>query len=417
MKMQLFPSSLSGTVAAIPSKSDAHRLLICASLADRPSRITLPILSQDLEATCRCLHALGAGFTRDGDDWIVSPIESVPKDPFLDCGESGSTFRFLLPVAAALTDRSHFVGSGRLPARPIEALKHTLEQHGMRFSAEHLPFTMEGTLESGEFLIPGNISSQYITGLLLAATRLPGRTVIRRTTALESAAYIDITCQALQRFHLFVAPIEDGWEIPAHHSLRAPGSIRVEGDWSNAAFFLVSGAINHPIQVTGLDMNSPQGDKYVLDLLQQFGAAVRMTAQGIQVSPGRLKGTTVDIREIPDALPALAVLAACSEGTTHFTHGARLRLKESDRLSTVMEMIRSLGGTAWLDGDCLHVEGSSLQGGTVDGAGDHRIVMASAIAAAVCRQPVILLGAEAANKSYGHFFEDYQSLGGIAHVI
>lgn len=418
MNVTITPAPLTGTLPAVPSKSDAHRALICAALADRPTTLWLPRTSADIEATCGCLRSLGADITRRDDHVTVRPISSVPEHPVLDCGESGSTFRFLLPVAAAICSSSvRFTGRGRLPERPIGPLKAAMESHGVAFSGETLPFELSGRLTGGAYSLPGNVSSQYITGLLLAFPKLALDSTLTLTTALESAAYVDITLHALSRFGVQVWAAGGVYRMPGAQTFRSPGKISVDGDWSNAAFFLAAGALGRSLTLTGLDLHSPQGDKAVLALLRTFGARVMVSGCDVTLSPGPLTGGAVDVSEIPDLLPVLAVTAACGSGQTRFTNARRLRLKESDRLASTSAMLRSLGGSVQELPNGLIVQGGGLTGGTVDGCNDHRIVMAAAIAAICCTVPVTITGAEAVSKSYPAFFEDYTKLGGVVHVL
>lgn len=417
MEILIQPGSMSGTLPAIPSKSDAHRLMICAALGDRPTQLQCSATSKDLEATAQCLRALGGSVEWDGAIMTITPITQPLECPQLHCGESGSTFRFLLPVAAALCDRVAFTGEGRLPQRPIGALKKAMEEQGIQFSQPNLPFETRGRLAAGTYTLPGNISSQYITGLLLALPLCSGDSTILLSTKLESAAYVEITLHALAKFGIQIENLDQGWRIPGGQTFRSPGMLAVEGDWSNASFFLAAGALGQPVTLTGLNTQSPQGDKAVLEVLNQFGASILVEEHAITVSPGVLKGITVDVSEIPDALPILAVVAACAQGETRFVNAARLRLKESDRLTSTAALLHALGGQVWEEPEGLRVRGGSLAGGTVDGWNDHRIVMAAAIAALRCDAPVTILGAEAMNKSYPGFLEHYTALGGTAHVL
>lgn len=417
MDVRLTPAPLRGTLSAIPSKSEAHRLLICAALADRPTELWLPGTSADLSATERCLWALGAGTVRRGEFIVVSPISDLPEAPFLDCGESGSTLRFLLPVAAALADRVRLTGRGRLPQRPIGALREAMKDRGTVFSRETLPLETRGRLHGGAFSLPGDVSSQYITGLLLAMPLLAEDSVLTLRTHLESAGYVEITLRALRRFGVEIERDGSRYRVRGGQSFRSPGQLRTEGDWSNAAFFLAAGALGAPVGVAGLDAASPQGDQAAAALLERFGAGVERS-DVVSVSPAPLRGCEIDLADIPDLLPVLAVLAACAEGETRFVNGGRLRLKESDRLKTTAALLTALGGDVWELPDGLIVRGRPrLAGGTVDGANDHRIVMAAAVAAIRCAQPVTIRGAEAVEKSYPAFFADYQKLGGNVHVL
>lgn len=423
MDRVISPRQLGGRIAAIPSKSDAHRLLFCAALADGESAIIVGTgeLSADIHATMACIRALGGGAAVEGDTIRVTPIDRarliVPVT--CDCGESGSTARFLLPIAAMLATRAPItlVGHGRLPARPFASLCTALRAGGATVDRDLLPITVFGGLRAGNYRIAGNISSQYITGLLLALPALGESSRIDLTTPLESRGYIDMTLSTLARFGVDVTPDATGYTVPAC-PYRTPGRIIADGDWSNAAFWLCAGAIASPITVTGLSHASRQGDRAVLDALRAFGATVEDTADAVTVSPAPLRGITLSVADIPDLVPVLAVVASLAAGETRFTEAGRLRLKESDRLATVAGLITDLGGQAHIDDDTLVVIGQAhLRGGTTDSANDHRIAMAAAIAALGCTSPVILHRAEAVAKSYPAFWADYARLSGASDEI
>lgn len=412
--VNIISNKLNGTVKAIPSKSEAHRLLICAALADGETVLEMDRTSEDIEATARCLRSLGADIKRDKDAMVVSPVVLSDEAPLLDCGESGSTFRFMLPVAAAVTDKVSFVGQGRLPQRPISDLMNAMKDNGVAFSADMLPFSTVGKLNSGCFELPGNVSSQYITGLLLAMPMLEGDSEIKLTVPLESASYVDITVEAMKAFGVNV---DGAWKIKGGQRYHSPGKLKVGGDWSNGAFFLCAGALGDAVTVKGLDRTSAQGDRAVVDILRRFGAKVDENSDGVTVSPGKLKGIDIDATDIPDLLPVLSVVAAFAEGETRFYNAQRLKLKESDRLASTTELLTALGGKAQWDGEVFTVYGGGLVGGRINSWGDHRIVMSAAIAAIGCSENVMITGAEAVNKSYPAFFEDYNMLGGKANVI
>jgi len=411
------PAQLSGTIPAIASKSDAHRLLILAALSQGETRLRMEQRSEDIDATIGCLRALGATIEVLPDGVLVRGIEQPNENPLLDCGESGSTFRFLLPVAAALCESARFTGGGRLPERPIGELMTVMQAHGVAFSAERLPFSTSGRLAGGAFSLPGNVSSQYLTGLLLALPLVAQDSTISLTTRLESAAYVDITLHALKRFGVRVS-VENGvYAVSGGQTLQSPGECRVDGDWSNAAFFLAAGALGKPVTLTGLHLDSPQGDKAILDALRKFGALVETTADTVTVSPANLVGCTIDVSETPDLLPILAVLGAGASGETRLVNAARLRLKESDRLASVSAMLRALGGRVEEQPDALVITGGRLAGGTVESCRDHRIAMSAAIAAILCESSVTILGADAVKKSYPAFYHDFNQLGGHADVV
>jgi 3-phosphoshikimate 1-carboxyvinyltransferase len=417
MNVRIVPCPLSGEIEAISSKSDAHRLLILAALSDGTTHIRINQRSDDIDATIGCLCAMGAQIEVNPDEITVHGIRTFADDSLLDCRVSGSTFRFLLPVAAACCGSARFTGSGRLPDRPIRELTRVMQSHGVCFSAERLPFSISGRLHGGAYELPGNISSQYLTGLLLALPMAEERSTITLTTNLESAAYVDITLSALNRFSVRVSAEDGVYTISGRQRCVSPGSVRADGDWSNAAFFLAAGALGNTIRLNGLNMESPQGDKAILDILRKFGANVSVADDAVTVSPAILSGFEIDVGEIPDLLPILAVVAACAKGETHFFNAARLRLKESDRLHTTAKLINGLGGYATESSDGLVIRGGTLYGGTVDSFHDHRIAMAAAIAAIRCQGPVTILDAGSAAKSYPTFYEDYKKLGGNADVV
>lgn len=417
MKVIITPKALSGSVEAIPSKSYVHRLLICCALADARTRFELPFLSEDIEATAACLRALGADITYDGSIINITPIASPADYAELDCGESGSTLRFLLPVAAVTAKEARFTGSGRLPFRPLSALTDEMKRHGVRFDKDTLAFNISGRLTGGEYNIAGNVSSQFISGLLIALARTEGDSVIKVTTKLESISYIDLTVEVLRQFGVSVELTDGGYRVRGGQTFGAPKKIKPEADWSNAAFFLAAGAVAGDVRVTGLSPSSLQGDKRIVKLLKRFGAGIVQTESSVRVSAGRLNGFDTDVSDIPDLLPALAVAAAFAEGKSVFYNAGRLRLKESDRLSSTLEMLRSLGGQAEISEDTLTVFGGGLRGGTVDSFNDHRIVMAAATAACGCTNQVVINGAQAADKSYPSFFKDYERLGGEICVV
>lgn len=421
MDIRITPSPLRGTLRAIASKSDAHRCLICAALCDTPTEVVISELNRDIEATMGCLSALGTGFSQIQEGvWRVMPIAQKPKQAVLDCCESGSTLRFLLPVAAALCQTTRVEGAGRLPQRPLSPLREEMEFHDCSFDAAHLPFTMKGTLTAGEFTLPGNISSQYITGLLFALPLLAGDSNILLTTPLESAGYVSMTLRTLARFNIDITPLPNGggYHIKGGQRYCSPGRIAAEGDWSNAAFWLAAGAMCAPITVTTLDADTVQGDSKIVPLLRRFGAHAETDGSHAVVSPQALSGINIDATEIPDLVPILSVVACAAVGTTKITNAARLRIKESDRLQTIAKSLNALGGKVLELPDGLIIKGTGgLRGGLVNSFNDHRIAMAMSIASAICTGDVIIQDATAVEKSYPRFFEDFKRLGGKVDVI
>ena len=391
MDLRIFPGKLAGQTAAIPSKSQAHRLLICAALADGPTQLHCAQSNRDLDATAACLNALGAEVRATETGFSVRPMEHIPAKATLPCGESGSTLRFLLPLAAALGVEATFRLEGRLPQRPLSPLWEELERKGCQLSRP-TPDTIlcRGQLQPGSFRLSGSISSQYFTGLMLALPLISGSSRLLVQGELESKPYVDMTQQTLALFGVQA----DLGEIQGFQRYQSPGRVTVEGDWSNAAFFLTAQALGSPVSVTGLNLDSAQGDREIRNLLQSMETC-----------------STISGAQIPDLIPILAVFAACRQGAV-FTHIQRLRMKESDRVASTLAMITALGGHGWADADTMTISGTGLTGGQVDAHNDHRIAMASAIAATCCSQPVILLDAQCVQKSDPHFWEVYAQLGG-----
>lgn len=406
MKAYIRNGSLSGTVRAVTSKSCAHRLLICAAMADAPTTVKIETENADMKATVRCLNALGAKIERTTEGYDVIPADwSVSRTAVLDCGESGSTLRFMLPVAARLPKGSsvRLTGSGRLPERPNTALVQAMRQHGVFVSSEFLPMTVEGPIEDGIYTLPGNISSQYVTGLLMALPTLPHMSCIRYTTEVASASYVKLTVAAMKAFGVEVHTTLGGYDIPGNQAFHSPGSVRAEGDWSNAAFWMAARALGSDVQVTGLDMDSPQGDRAILRALDS------MRGPG-----GKLYGVHIDAADIPDLVPVLAVVATQAEGDTVFFNAGRLRIKECDRLAAMRENLAKLGANVEETEDGLIVHGRTrLHGGEVDSFNDHRIAMAMAIAATAADGTVVIRDAGAVRKSYPAFYEDFAALGGM----
>ncbi len=379
MDIKITPSHLRGTVSAPPSKSHAHRLMVALALSGNEIPKAF-CTSADTKATCSALSELHDG-----------------GNP--DCGESGTTLRFLLPIATALGVNVTFTGHGRLPERPMAALTDTLRANGVEISADSLPITVSGKLRPGVFKIPGFISSQFISGLLFALPLLNADSKIIIEGKRESVGYIDMTLKTLSDFSIKVEKTDCGFDIKGNQKYIKPECCCIEGDWSNAAFFICMNALGGDIAVTGLDEKSLQSDRAVSELVSKLGK-------------------TIDISQCPDLFPVLAVTACGTVGDTKFINAERLRIKESDRIAAVEEMINALGGSAESTENTLTAHGTGqLSGGEIDSANDHRIVMAAATAACICSEPVTIHGAQAVDKSYPNFFEDYKMLGGKADVI
>ncbi len=372
MDIIITPGPLSGSISAPPSKSCAHRILICAAIANKPSCITWGPMGRDVQATIDCLRALGARIEEVNGHLYISPIQIPNDNVLLPCAESGSTLRFLLPLVGALGVEATFVLEGRLAQRPLSPLWEEMQRMGCQLSRPtENTILCKGQLRSGTYKLSGAVSSQFISGLLMAIPLL-GSSQIEITGKLVSQPYVDLTLDILHR-----------------------RPTAVEGDWSNAAFFLAANALGNHIYVDGLREHSCQGDRAVLRLLRKLEDNIVISAN-----------------DVPDLIPILSVVASCKKGAA-FTDISRLRQKESDRIEAIVSLLQALGGKAEASKNKLIVYPASLIGGTVDSKNDHRIAMAAAIAAGVCKENVTILGAECVNKSYSSFWEDYKQLGGM----
>ena len=418
MEIKITPRKLEGTIEAMPSKSHAHRLLIARKLSELQGSaleggIEIPPFSDDIEATMACIKQLDK------------------NTPYLECRESGSTLRFMLPVVMALKDSATFLGTGRLPDRPLSPLKEEMERHGCRFRMGSNKNTdrfkeicsVSGRLVPGDYVLAGNVSSQFITGLLFALPLLEDDSTITLTTELESAGYVDMTLDVLESFNIEVdvSKTENGflkYSVPGNQVYREKPGITLDGDWSNAVFWLAAGSLSGDITVTGLRLESSQWDKEILTILDRMGADLEIEPQvdgtvSIRSKASILRGAEIDVGQTPDFMPILAVLMSFSEGTSMITHAERLQFKESNRLKAIYSVLYNLDADISYGGDWLSFTGKAfLEGGHVDSYGDHRIAMAAAIATCLCREPVYLSNPIAVTKSYPDFYKDFAALGG-----
>lgn len=412
MKVTITPNKFNGKISAIASKSIAHRLLICAAFSDGQTQIRCENLNNDILATVDCLKSLGADITYAEKHFNVIPVKNIPSSPVLDCKESGSTLRFLLPVVCAITNSATFIMSGRLPERPLSPLKEELEAHGIQFSYKSKnEFAVNGKLSSGNYSIRGNVSSQFISGLLFALSLLDGNSILEVTENIESAPYIDMTLDALKQFGVDIEGREQRFLINSN-KYTTKSKLEVEGDWSNAAFMLCAAALGSDVEVDNLNINSKQGDKKIISILESFGANVNISETSIRINGSNLKATEIDATNIPDLVPVIATVATVASGTTKIYGASRLVLKESNRLFTTFDMLSSLGADVELVDDGLIIHGKEkLSGGIVSSHSDHRIAMSAAIASIICQNDVTILDAEAVNKSYPDFWNDVTALG------
>ncbi len=423
-----------GNVSAVASKSDAHRALICAALCDGETEVTVKELNDDITATVGCLNALGASVKRTENGFSV--IGRAVGGGELQCGESGSTARFLLPICAALGKGATLYGKGKLPMRPMLPLSEELRRNGCEVSADFLPLTVSGKLKGGRYALAGNVSSQFISGLLMALPLADLPSEIMLMSPLQSELYADMTVKTLSEFGVRwkklspeqTAGFCGGYRLEGvadygnfcsasgerrrYDTYKSCGKYEVEGDWSGAAFFAVAAAVAGEITLKGLKRDSLQPDKAVIDIISAAGAFVCEKDNGICVSKRNIEPINVDVSQFPDLFPVLATLACAAKGESTLYNAGRLRIKESDRIASTANMITSLGGSVEEGEDCLKIFGKGvLDGGSVDCAGDHRIAMSAAVASLICENEVELLGSEAVKKSYPDFFSVFENVG------
>lgn len=411
MNAKIFPSKISGAVTAPPSKSMAHRAMLCAALAEGVSCITNLADSEDLRATRRVLTGLGARFAPiPGGFAVTGAARLTPPDSPLDCGESGSTLRFAIPLAALCGAPVTFTGHGRLLQRPQSVYEALFRGQGLQWRQTPDALTVGGPLRAGAWTVDGGVSSQFISGLLLAMPLLdaPARLTVR--PPFESESYVGLTAQAMAAFGVPVRREENTYWIEYGKKYNS-ANMAVEGDWSQAAFFAVLGAVRGGVTVRGLASGSRQGDKAVLDALARCGAAFVQDADGCHFEKSALRAAPIDLTDCPDLGPVLMVLGLFCQGETVLTGARRLRLKESDRIAVMEEEIRKLGGVISSTENTVTVRGGPLHGAQLDGHNDHRVVMAMAVAALCAGVPATIAGAEAVDKSYPAFFDDIRRLG------
>ena len=422
MNVSVTTEKYSGEVEILSSKSELHRLLMLSALCSDNTETSITFVgkpSKDVLATIDCMNIGGASIVENNNVFYSMPINNRPLYPItVSCNESGSTLRFLLPVFSALGKRYTVLVNGRLSSRPLSPMYELLTENGVTLSTNGVyPLSVYGKFTGGDLTIDGSVSSQFITGLLMALPLTENGGSVTVTGDFQSRPYVDITIDAMKKFGVNVM-IEGNKFIVPHADYVSPGDIKAGGDWSNTAFFLVAGALNGGVTVSGLDMESKQGDKAIVDILKSFGAKVEVENDCVKVSASTLKAIDVDAKDIPDMVPALAVLASVANGKTRIYNAQRLRIKESDRIKSVVEMINNLGGDAIETDDGMIITGKPyLTGGTVCSYNDHRIAMSASVASCVCKNGVTILGAEAVNKSYPEFYEKIKALGSSVKEI
>lgn len=422
--VKINPCNLSGKVTIPASKSVAHRAIICAALSRGVCKIKNIDLSEDIKATVNAICALGAVCELTDKTLTVNAKDLFRiKDAIIDCGESGSTLRFLIPIVAAGGVNACFIGKGKLPSRPIGIYQECLPRAGVKLDCKNgLPLIVTGELKPNVFLLPGDISSQFVTGLLMALPLLNGNSELILTSALESQGYVEVTIEVLKNFGINIIRTEKGFYIPGNQKYK-PIDFVVEGDWSQAAFFIAAATLskdkNTSITIEGLNRNSFQGDKAAFEIFSQFGATIDFIGNDLIVKPGNeLCAINLNASQIPDLVPVVAFTAMFAKGTTIISGARRLKLKESDRLISSSLGINCLGGDSRVEPDGITVNGKmKIKGGIVEGFNDHRIVMAASITAVRTDGEIIINDAQSVNKSYPNFFNDYNKLGGSANVI
>ena len=417
-RMSVFPRKLQGSLAVQPSKSAAHRALCCAALAKGISNISNIVLSDDIRATCEGVQALELATVQVTRSRMQVSGGHMPSKGrrSVDCNESGSTLRFLVPMALIRGGKSaRFFGRGRLMQRPMDIYYELFRQNGIAWTSDGENTTVSGSLKPGIYEMPGNVSSQFLTGLLFALPVLDTDSCIRLASPLESCGYVEMT-RAMQALFGVHSAFTDAFSlhIPGDQRYK-PCDVRIEGDYSHAAFFLVAGAIGGNVTLTGLSADTAQGDRAIIDILRRMGADIQEDGDGVRVCGQGLRGTEIDASQIPDLVPVLSVAACAAQGETRIYNAARLRYKECDRLSAVAEELGALGADIRESADALHIRGTgALKGGVCMSHNDHRMAMSLAVASAICTGEVVLDGWECVRKSAAAFWEEFKQLGGCA---
>lgn len=417
--VELFPSILNGEVKAPPSKSLSHRALICASLAKGQSTITNIAYSEDILATISALELLGAKFEKYDNRLVIKGTRRIKApNKAINCNESGSTLRFLIPIFSLSNKKISFTGSPSLIKRPQSIYKDIFSEDGNTFKVDGDIITVNGSVTGREYLLKGNVSSQFFTGLMFALPLLKEDSKILVEGILESKSYISLTIQILEEYGIEIQEIENGYFIKGNQVYK-PKNYKIEGDYSQAAFFLVGGVLNGQIKVCDLDPESLQGDKAIIDVIKAMRGKVIHMENGFITKSSNTVGITIDLSDFPDLGPIIALLGSLSEGKTRITNASRLRIKESDRIESTVRTLKMLGANISSTKDEIVIRGKkALKGGvTVDSYNDHRIAMMVSIAASLSTEKVILTNANAVSKSYPNFFDDYKSVGGNITTI
>ena len=416
--IKIIPSTLQGTIHIPPSKSLSHRAVIAAGLADGLSRIENLLHSDDIAVTCKAMESFGIKMDKVGNSLQIQGSNTLEVyNSEIDCLESGSTLRFMIPIALLTGKKVSFHGRGQLRTRPLDTYFNIFKQQNISYEYPgHLPLTVNGNLKPGDFQVEGDVSSQFITGLLFTLPLLDGDSRIMMTSPLESKGYVDLTLDILIRYSINIQHDEyKTFYIKGNQKYKA-ADYRVEGDYSQAAFWIVAGTLGGEIDCVDLNEKSFQGDSVIVDIVKKMGGSLSIENNKVKVRPSKTRGMTVDASQCPDIVPILTVLAALSEGKTEIINAARLRIKESDRLKAMATELNKLGANVLEQADGLVIHGTdTLKGGVVDSWNDHRIAMALAIASIRCTEPVVITNSHAVSKSYPGFFQDFKEVGGKYH--
>lgn len=408
MDLVIKKPSVGGEVTAISSKAEIHRALICASLCEDETLIKCACDGDDNTRTAEALNALGARIRRTKEGFHVRPISGLKSNASIHCGDSASTLRFLLPVAAAIGTTCKFHMSPALAQRPIDELITELSNHGARVSKGN-PIELDGGIFPGYYTIPGNISSQFASGLIISLCLAGGELEI--TGNIESRPYIDVTVDVLRKFGAAIDIDDNKYKVHRSFPFTSPEEYTVEGDWSEAAVFLAIGVLGDgPVTVNGINRYSKQGDSVIVDILQQMGATLEINENSVTAFPSKLHAIDINAQNFPDIVPVLSVLACAAEGTSIFRGVDRLKLKESDRILSIEKLISGFGGQVQTGSGVIEVTKSKLTGGAVDTYNDHRIAMSAAVAAVIAENPVTITNPECVSKSHSGFWNEYKKV-------